>query len=179
MMERVPTGMLTTTNSLESTHGHLNERTPRRSAFWGSLHRIAQMMLMRSAELDSAIRHNFNEKVRSSFKRSIEMDPETMVRERNFYHTTRISCACGETLHLSRIYRIPVPSSHQNALGVQKSYVPDVFDPSCAPIWPRCVTDVTTVDREAPDGSPRRVSYLKNLALKNIKRFRARERRER
>jgi hypothetical protein len=34
MLERVPSRMPSTTNSLESIHGHLNAQTSGRNAFW-------------------------------------------------------------------------------------------------------------------------------------------------
>ncbi|KAK8896368.1 hypothetical protein M9Y10_014266 [Tritrichomonas musculus] len=40
LLKRIPFKMPTTTNSLESTHGHLNKKMPRRNNFWMSLFRI-------------------------------------------------------------------------------------------------------------------------------------------
>ena len=45
MMERVFYEMPSTTNSLESSHGHLNRKTPRRNNFWTALNRIITFFL--------------------------------------------------------------------------------------------------------------------------------------
>jgi hypothetical protein len=69
MKEMMRTGMPTATKSLESPHGHLNTSTPRRNPFWRSLHLIIGMMLTKSTELGSCVRHNFGHEVRESLTR--------------------------------------------------------------------------------------------------------------
>jgi hypothetical protein len=37
--------------------------------------------------------------------------------------------------------------------------------------WSRCVLDVQKLEREVPDESPAHIAYLKELAIRNMKRF--------
>jgi hypothetical protein len=113
MIERVPMRMPAATDSLESTHRHLNATTPRRNSFWGSMHRIGEMMRMKSTQLSSCVRHNFNDEIRISFKCSERLDAEVMAQERHCYNIAVTSCDCGETIHLSGVYGIRMPCSHQ------------------------------------------------------------------
>jgi hypothetical protein len=61
--------------------------------------------------------------------------------------------------------------SHQYSPGAEKPSVPDAFDISFPLTWPKYVIDIRKVDRERPEQLPARISYLKNLAARNIKRF--------
>ena len=45
LLKRVDAKMLSTTNSFESTHGHLNAKLPRCNEFWSSLFRFAKQLL--------------------------------------------------------------------------------------------------------------------------------------
>jgi hypothetical protein len=128
MLERVETAMPTTTNSLESSHGHLNEKTPRRNTFWKSLARIICTMLTKSTNFWSCVHHNFADEVRESFGRFLKMDPMVLRQEINWYRTSRTACNCGETIHLSKIYGIQMPCSHQYGLGVEKPQAPQTFN---------------------------------------------------
>jgi hypothetical protein len=42
-----------------------------------------------------------------------------------FFGTSRGSCGCAETVHLSSSYRADVPYRHQYSLGVHKPDIPD------------------------------------------------------
>jgi hypothetical protein len=64
-----------------------------------------------------------------------------------------------------------MPCSHQYSLGAEKPSVPDAFDISFPVTWPKCVLDIRKVDRERPEQLPARISYLRNLAARKIRRF--------
>jgi hypothetical protein len=61
--------MPSTTNALESIHGHLNEATPRRNDFWPSMKRLADHINEGIKRWPDAVRHNFNHAWRVSFTR--------------------------------------------------------------------------------------------------------------
>jgi hypothetical protein len=151
--------MPTNTNSLESTHGHSNVTPPRRNSFWGSMHRIVEMMLTKSTQLSSRVRCDFNDEIRLSFKRSERLDTEVMAQERHCYNTTVTSCDCGETAHLSGAYGSRMPCSHQYSLGAEKPSEPDTFNISFPVTWPKCVLDIRKVGRGIPEQLPARISY--------------------
>ena len=60
MKNRLKMRMPSTTNSLESTHGHLNKKTPRRNNFWQSVYRIVSLMIQKTNSYDDNITHNYN-----------------------------------------------------------------------------------------------------------------------
>jgi hypothetical protein len=94
-----------------------------------------------------------------------------MEQEVNWYHTSPTSCQCGETIHLSKIYGIQMPCSHQYSLGVEKPSVPQTLNVTFRETWSKCVLEIRPLERQAPDQSPAHVAYLKDLAARNIKRF--------
>ena len=51
LLFRVPLHMPLTTNSLESTHGHTNQKTPRRNNFYMSIYRIVQCMMKKAQNM--------------------------------------------------------------------------------------------------------------------------------
>jgi hypothetical protein len=171
MLERVKTGMPTTTNSLESLHGHLNAKTPRRNGFWQSLFRIESAMCTKSTRLWTSVQHNFANEVRKSYTRSVKLDRSTMQQEVRWYHSTQSSCNCGETNHLSVVYRVPMPCSHQYFLGIAKPDVPQSFNLSFHETWQNCVLDLQHLERDAPDETMEHIEYVQNIAYRNIKRF--------
>jgi hypothetical protein len=171
MMERVETAMPTTTNSLESTHGHLNAGTPRRNSFWSSLHRIISAILSKSANHWSCVEHNFADEVRGSFTRFSKTDPVVMQQEVNWYQTTTTSCRCGETIHLSRMYGVHMPCSHQYSLGAKKPSVPSALCLVFEYTWFESVLDCRPLERQPADQSPEHAAAVKDIAARNIKRF--------
>jgi hypothetical protein len=74
-------------------------------------------------------------------------------------------------MHLSVIYGVPchvvvnMLSGHRNRLSR------NFFDLSFPGTWLRCVLDIQKLEREVPDESPAHITCLKELAIRNIKRF--------
>jgi hypothetical protein len=94
-----------------------------------------------------------------------------MEQEATWYHTTTSSCDCGETIHLSVIYGTQMPCSHQYYLGVEKPSVPSIFNVSLIHTWENCILDVVKIDRHIPDESPTHFEYVRDITIRNIKRF--------
>ena len=59
LLYRVPLHMPSTTNALESTHGHMNQKTPRRNNFFTSLHRIVECIMKKSQNIQECIQNNY------------------------------------------------------------------------------------------------------------------------
>lgn len=55
MREKIPS----TTNALESFHGHLNSHIPRRNTFWNSLYRLSQNLILKGDNIQEQINHNY------------------------------------------------------------------------------------------------------------------------
>lgn len=64
MMERVFYEMPSTTNSLESSHGHINSKTPRRNNFWSALNRIVTFLIKQNFNYQNKINYNYRREVR-------------------------------------------------------------------------------------------------------------------
>jgi hypothetical protein len=172
MKEMGGAAMPTTTNSLESSHRHSNARTPRRNTLWESMHRIVGAMLTKSTTLWGCIQYNSPGEARKSFRRASNMDLVMMQQEVRYSQATPASCNYGETIHLSRIYRVSMPCSHQYSLDVVKPSVPQEFNISFQGTWnSKCVLDMRTLEREIPNESPAHIMYVKDLAVRNIRHF--------
>jgi hypothetical protein len=163
--------MPTKTNSLESTQGHLNAKTPRRNPLWQSLFRISLAMQTKSKSLWSCVQNNFANEVRELFTRSMKLDRTLMQQEVDWYQTTSISCNCGETIHLSSMYRVTMPCSHQYFLRVVKPSLPQIFNVSFMDTWYSCILDIVKHERESSEATQKPIDYIKNLMTCNIKRF--------
>lgn len=122
MIARVPTRLPSTTNALESFHGHGNEQTPRRNDFL----RVATMMTGKTFAFRSALEETFGLMMRKVRRRAKATDPTILGREVEQYGTTPGHCRCGETCHSSAISGISCPCSHQYWIGVEKPRVPDI-----------------------------------------------------
>ena len=64
--------MHTTTNSLESTHGHMNHRTPRHNTFYAALFRIYNELTAKYVNIKDRITHSYyyikNKSIRKIYK---------------------------------------------------------------------------------------------------------------
>jgi hypothetical protein len=69
------------------------------------------------------------------------------------------------------MYGVSMPCSHQDSLGVEKRSVSHQYDLSFTDTWSECVLDIVTIEREVPNASPVQIADMKDLAMRNIKRF--------
>jgi hypothetical protein len=104
--------MPSTTNSLESIHGHLNEATPRRNDFWASLKRLADHIDNGIKRWPEAVRHNFNHACRVSIDRISKIGEVESQDQIRTFRSTSLDCPCGETVYLSGMYNCPLPCCH-------------------------------------------------------------------
>lgn len=170
MIKRIDARMPSTTNSLESTHGHLNSSIPRRNDFWPSLLRLTHAMTTKTFEFNDAMKRNYKRIRRNIKRRCRTLNPETMEEEKAFYETTETSCKCGETALESAMFRISIPCSHQLSLGVA---FPDLSDVklNLENKWNECEFSFTVhqIEHEVPQFDA--IKVLKESMIKNIKKF--------
>jgi hypothetical protein len=126
MMTRVVHRLPSTFNALESAHGHANEDTPGRNGFLASVQRVGLLMIRKTLSFCRALKHNFRATVFEAHRRYELVDGDLMRLEIGQCGTTLDSCGCGETLHLSLMYRTQCPCSHQFALDAPEPKVPDM-----------------------------------------------------
>ena len=94
LLFRVPLNMPSTTNSLESTYGHRNQKTPRRNNFYMSIYRIVQFMMKKAQNINKCVENNYLY-AKINTKRSNSMINEMHLQnEIIFYHATRERCPC-------------------------------------------------------------------------------------
>ena len=117
MLSRINFRMPSTTNSLESSHGHLNKKTPRHNGFWASINRLCESFILKTNLLNIRIQHNYSYLKSTTQRRLNSMDIETLNLQQMFYSTTVDHCNCGENKLMAAILRIDVPCSHRLAKG--------------------------------------------------------------
>jgi hypothetical protein len=171
MIERIQTKMPPTTNALESTHGHLNEMTPRRNLFFKSLFRIAKMMIQKTFHYEQSLKQNFHSATRKAKQRCKRINEDQMKNEQAFYETGDSQCECGEMIHYSAMYRVSMPCSHLYFNGIAKPILPPELKLTIEKNYKSLVIEFKVIERETREIEDNNINYLKNLAVKNIKRF--------
>ena len=119
MSERINYKMPSTTNSLESTHGHLNKKTPRNNGFYMSLFRLIKNISIKAQKIDNSIKSNYNRAKNFSINYATVTSDERMRAEMVHYNTTIDSCECSENKLLSAMMNIDIPCSHRYKMGKQ------------------------------------------------------------
>jgi hypothetical protein len=170
MMQRVRTRMPSTTNALESTHGHLNEAISRRNPFWTSMLTIIDMMFFKVHHFEETLKHNWNRAVRSSMKRFRSVPAAQMAEEADAFNATLEDCQCAETVHLSALYHAHLPCSHQYFLNADRPIAPDevklVFN---SPVLDLVYEEIV-VERQVARAVHVHTMFLKKYATRNILR---------
>lgn len=116
--------MPTTTNSLESVHGHLNEATPRNNLFFPSIFRLIMAINSQTKQFVSKVHHNFR-KIINDVKKQKSKDPFLSSKCEN-YQTTLEKCECGETDLYSEMFRCDIPCVHRHFLGKEFPQMPEI-----------------------------------------------------
>ena len=126
MKERMQFRMPSTTNALESTHDHLNKKTPRRNNFYMSIYRIVTAIMLKSQRIEKSIHNNLirTKKATLNYQRTI---PESrFAAEMTSYVSTASSCSCSDNKLLSVIFGIDIPCPHRIAKGACFPNPPEV-----------------------------------------------------
>ena len=128
METRLKYRMPSTTNSLESTHGHMNSDIPRRNELYTSILRIVEHMWDKVQNIEECVKRNYNYANRMT-KRRLDNKSETISDEQMQYHTTQFHCECGENRLVSSMLGIDMICSHRLALTAKPDPCPDVKPP--------------------------------------------------
>ena len=126
MLSRVEYRMPSTTNSLESTHGHLNKKTPRRNGFWPSMYRLCEALIIDQNMLNKRITHNYSRIKRTTEKKAHAVNQDEMHRQRIHYSTRINHCNCNENKLESAILAIDIPCTHRLSLGSKFEECPKI-----------------------------------------------------
>jgi hypothetical protein len=125
MWKRVHSKMPSTTNTLEATHGYLNDTITRRDSLWQSLIILVYSITDKTIDFDTALAHDFRASLKRSKRRSQLVSPDRMAEESAFFGISCDSCGRAEIIHLSASYRANVPCSRRYSLEAHKPEVPD------------------------------------------------------
>lgn len=117
MLHRSDYEMPSTTNSLESTHDHLNKKIPRNNEFWASIHRLAQGLTINNEEINKKIRHNYNSVKHKTILKLKSTNIENMTAQKKFYDTTIDHCNCSDNKLVSKMMKIDIPCHHRLSSG--------------------------------------------------------------
>ncbi len=126
LLERVNIKLPPTTNSLESTHGQLNKKTPRKKNFWQSLYDIIINLNEKNQTINEHNKHNFCYEKRKTIEK-LKNYNERMNQEIIFYSTTADYCNCSQNKVLSSLYNIDFPCIHRLHLGVNFPECPNII----------------------------------------------------
>jgi hypothetical protein len=104
--------MPSTTDSLEATHGHLNEAISRRTPFWASLALLFEAMADKTIHFETVSVHDFRSSLKRPERRSQSAPQRRMAEEFALFGSTAEVCSCAETVRVSSSYQADIPCSH-------------------------------------------------------------------
>ena len=126
LIKRADYKMPTTTNALESSHGHLNARIPRRNDFYSSLSRLITFIIDKTHNFNKAYSTNFHRAKRKITDASSPFFNPQLEKESLQYESTRETCKCGETTILNNMMRTNLPCSHMLHKGAKFPEEPEI-----------------------------------------------------
>lgn len=135
LFERIQKVMPSTTNSLESSHGHINENIPRRHNFFHSLNKLVKWSNRKISNFQKLLSKNFDYIVNKSIKKLQSKSSNDMIKECKYYQSTMFTCNCGEVSLESKLYRTPLKCSHMLFCHLQNGENLDAIElPKCPDI---------------------------------------------
>jgi hypothetical protein len=170
MWKRIHSRMRKITNTIEVTHGHLNDISTRRNRLWRSLTILVNSIADTRIGFDAALAHGFRASLKRFKRRSQLVFPDRMAEESAFVGTSHDSCGCAETVHLSSSYRADVPCANRYSVGANKPDIPDGMGIQLQASI-ETLDDSETVHKRTGEAVNRNVPSLKMYAIWQIKRF--------
>jgi hypothetical protein len=126
------------------------------------------MTIRKTLSFRTALEDNFSMMIRIARRRAKHSDPALLASERNQYCTTLQECECGETCHLSALYRVACPCS-QYSLGAAKPHVPERYLDLHNPVEELKLVDHSLEHPEV--AAPSKPDKWQAQAVKKVKRF--------
>ena len=121
MLERIKYKMPSCTNNIESMHGHLNAKIPRRNEFFHSIKRLIDQIHSKS--------HSFNDRFNKNYARHkkkindiLKSIPPEIEESQSAYYETNLdnqTCTCGESALISSMLEVKIPCTHLVKMNVQ------------------------------------------------------------
>ena len=170
MLCRIEHKMPSTTNSLESSHGHLNRKTPRHNNFWEPLARIAESFLLKTQTVDFRVQNNYNYTKRTTLRKAHNTPADKMQEMFDFYSTRIDHCDCGENKLESAMYGIDIPCSHRCIKGASFPPCP-TFDFHPVKQWEELIDDYVEIPSSTDINQYDENEGKKKYATNIIRRF--------
>lgn len=164
MLKRSFYRMPSTTNQIESKHGHLNELTPRNNTFFGSLNRLILSITTQIHQFNRNMFHNYRRIIN---KTKNDSKISKIDEKCEFYNSTENSCECGENDLYSAMFRLNIPCSHMIHLGAEFEKLDEV-EINFENQFDELILDILPDETEKQSVQ---IDFLKKIAVKNIKRF--------
>ena len=169
-MHRIALCMPSTTNSLEASHGHLNEKLPRRNDFWTGMKRLIEFLIVKENGFKKALKCNFTRALRV-LEKTTKLNMESMEQQKSFYSTSLTHCNCGETLLISKLYRTQIPCSHIYSISRTFPKFPDNLKLKLSKSIYQLDIEYENVSQNDKDQEMLYENVLKVKAVKNIRKF--------
>lgn len=118
--------MPSTTNTLESMHGHLNSNTPRRNNFFSAIARSISELDSKYEKITQRIQHNYRFTMNRTLQHLQNTDPKEITKMVAFYDTKTETCLCGQNSLQSSNFKIDIPCIHRLSIGAQFTAFPQI-----------------------------------------------------
>ncbi|KAK8884525.1 hypothetical protein M9Y10_043639, partial [Tritrichomonas musculus] len=164
MLKRSFYKMPSTTNQIESKHGHLNDLTPRNNTFFGAIKRLILSITTQIHQFNRNMFHNYR-RVINQIKNDSKI--QRIDEKCQYYNATQHSCECGENNLYSAMFRLNIPCSHMVHLGAEFEKLEEI-EIDLKSQFDELIPDIIPDETE---NNFTHVGILKTIAIKNIKRF--------
>ena len=117
LLYRKPMGIPTTSNHLESIHGHLNYITPRKKNFFRLVNNLMLFITNSTLNVNKKISKNYHKRIQKVSKLFEVMDKIVIKEETDVFFSKIESCCCGDSFKESTLFDEYIPCIHQIFLG--------------------------------------------------------------
>lgn len=118
---RIKTHMPSTTNTLESMHGHINKQCPRRNSFFSAYFRLISELCSKYDKIKERVQHNYRYTKNKTIEMKQKTSHEEMMQMITYYDTDQESCSCGQNKLQTANFKIDIPCMHRLELGAEFS----------------------------------------------------------
>jgi len=127
--DRKTDGVPTTTNHIESIHGHLNEDTSRRKCLFTVLRKLTNYCIKCVKNFNKNVKRNYFRRIKRVLDLYSMFPSDVIDQEIISYNTNLKGCLCGKSYNGSSLFKSSIPCIHQIRLGVTGSSIND-FTPA-------------------------------------------------
>ena len=117
LLYRKPMGIPTTSNHLESIHGHLNYITPRKKNFFRLVNNLMLFITNSTLNVNKKISKNYHKRIQKVSKLFEVMDKIVIKEETDVFFSKIESCCCGDSFKENTLFDEYIPCIHQIFLG--------------------------------------------------------------